>query len=170
MSSSDVLRGALHSAARTLVLLVRHRLHLRQDRNGRVVETDRGKLVVFRESTCDGVRPGTVTLFVWFHLRGVPKASFVRARVFERLCILNTPLFAGWEGYRVKLWMVEPLDLGYAGLYSWTTRAEAERYGEYITAVLRPLSVSGTVGFEVYDETLEAHLAARWACVPEAVP
>ena len=66
--------------------------------------------------------------------------------------------------------MVEPLDLGYAGLYSWTTRAEAERYAEYITAVLRPLSVAGTVGFAVFDEPLEAHLAARWACAPAVVP
>jgi hypothetical protein len=45
---------------------------------------------------------------------------------------------------------------------SRATRAEAERYGEYITAVLRPLSVAGTVGSAVSDETLEEHLAPSW--------
>ena len=37
--------------------------------------------------------------------------------------------------------------MDYAGLYSWTTRAEAERYGDYITALLRPLSTAGTAGY-----------------------
>ena len=86
----------------------------------------------------------------------------MRPRVFEHLSPVNTPLFAGWEGYRVKLWMVEPRTVNYAGLYSWTTRAEAERYGDYITALLRPLSVAGTVGYSVYDEPLEDHLEKRW--------
>jgi len=160
--TAGVLRSALHSAVRTAVLLLRHHLHLRRDRVGRVVETERGQLVVFRESICDGVRPGAVTLHVWFHLRGVPAGSYVRPRVFEHLSWVNTPLFAGWEGYRVKLWMVEPRTVNYAGLYSWTTRAEAERYGDYITALLRPLATAGTVGYSVFDEPLEDHLEKRW--------
>jgi hypothetical protein len=100
--------------------------------------------VVFRESSCvrNGyVRP--VTLAVWFQLRAVPRGATVRRWLFERACIINTLLFAGFDGYLVKLWMIDPSSSEYAGLYSWATAESARRYGRYITAVLRPWSVAG---------------------------
>jgi len=38
---------------------------------------------------------------------------------------------------------------GYAGLYEWAGRDEAERYARYITGILAPLSVHGSVGYEL---------------------
>lgn len=119
--------------------------------------------MVFRESSCDG-EPGTtpVTLAVWFHLLGVPRGSRLRRYLFERACLVNTILFAGFTGYRVKLWMVDPRTADYAGLYSWRSVEEAERYARYIVRILSPLSRSRTVGYEVirgtpFDEYLAGH-------------
>jgi hypothetical protein len=79
--------------------------------------------------------------------------------MFERLCLLNTVLFAGFDGYLVKLWMVNPQTSDYAGLYSWASADEAERYAEYITAILRPLSEKESVGYEVLaDSTFDDYL------------
>jgi len=84
---------------------------------------------------------------VWFRLRAIPPGARIRRWLFERLCILNTVLFAGFEGYLLKLWMVNPMTSDYAGLYSWESADTADRYGTYITAILRPLSQPGSVGY-----------------------
>jgi hypothetical protein len=137
------------SALGTMRLLARRRLHIDRSQVGRHVQTQRGTYEVFRATSCDSSEPGTVTLLVWFHLRTIPAGARWRRAAFERLSILNTPLFAGFPGYLVKLWMVDPASSDYAGLYSWTTGAEAEHYGGYITSLLAPLSTPGSVGFSV---------------------
>lgn len=100
-----------------------------------------------------------VMLAVWFRLRAIPPGARLRRWLFERLCILNTVLFAGIDGYLLKLWMVNPTTADYAGLYSWSSPDEAERCGRYITSILRALSCPTTVGFEVFpDSTLQSYL------------
>lgn len=114
---------------------------------------------VFRESICDGDSgEGRVSLAVWFHLRGIPAGSRVRRFLFERLCLVNTLLFAGFDGYRVKLWMVNPNTADYAGLYSWRSAEEAEVYARYIVGVLSPLSTSGSVGYQLFPDIALEHL------------
>jgi len=61
-------------------------------------------------------------------------------------------LFAGFEGYLVKLWMVNPTTSDYAGLYSGETADMANRYGMYIKAILRPLSRPGFVGYTILSD------------------
>jgi hypothetical protein len=121
---------------------------------------DGRRYVVFRESSCDQqTDTAPVMLAVWFRLCAIPPGARVRRWLFERLCILNTVLFAGIDGYLVKLWMVNPTTSDYAGVYSWSSADEAERYGHYITSILRPLACPTTVGHEVFpDSTLESYL------------
>ena len=157
-----VLLQACTCAWNSFRLLRQGRLHLGHKRIGATVRLPNGQeLVVFRESSCDGaVGPAPVTLAVWFHLRGVPEGSRVRRYLFERACLVNTILFAGFAGYRVKLWMVDPETADYAGLYSWRSADEAEEYARYIVRILSPLSRSGTVGFQVLRNTpFEVYLA-----------
>ena len=160
-SRRAVASQAAHCAVRCGRLLIGRRLHLRDSRVGSRVPLPDGRVyAVFRESTCDQPTSGTpVMLAVWFHLRGVPPGARVRRWLFERLCIVNTLLFAGFDGYLVKLWMVNPATSDYAGLYSWASPSEAETYGRYITAILHPLSQQDSVGFRVFPEwTLEEYL------------
>ena len=138
-------------AWRTFGLLARRQLHLHHDRIGTtVVIPDGRKFVVFRESARDSDSgSSSVTLAVWFHLRGIPGGSRVRRFLFERLCLANTILFAGFTGYQSKLWMVDPVTSDYAGLYSWHSAEEAEPYARYIVRILAPLSQEGSVGYEI---------------------
>ncbi len=92
----------------------------------------------------------------------------MRRYLFERTSLVNTVLFAGFAGYRVKLWMVDPRTADYAGLYSWRSAEEAERYAHYIVRILSPLSRPGTVGYEVLRGTpFEEYLAGAGAVVAE---
>jgi len=152
---------ALTCAARTIGLLAQHRLHLRRARLGHHVALPDGRTFdVFRESSRDGdAGEEPVTLAVWFHLRGVPASGRLRRFLFERLCIINTLLFAGFDGYLVKLWMVDPVSADYAGIYSWRSASEAETYAHYITGVLAPISTPGSVGYQVLpDVSLDEYL------------
>jgi hypothetical protein len=99
-----------------------------------------------------------VTLGVWFHLRSIPPGSRLRRWAFERLCILNTALFSGFAGYQLKLWMVDPRTADYAGLYTWRGADEATAYGEYVTALLAPVSAPGSVGFQLLPGEVDDYL------------
>jgi hypothetical protein len=148
-----VLRMARHCALRVVRLLARRQLHLHRGRVGDTVELPDGRpFVVYRETSssepCDGE---LVTFTIWFHLRGVPPGARIRGFLFERESILNTILFAGVEGYRTKLWTVNLTTNDYAGFYTWRGRAAAERYTRYMTAILRPLAVPGSLGCQIDD-------------------
>lgn len=105
----SVLGQAARCAVRTTRLLAGRHLHVPNTviREPRTLPDGRS-FVVFRETTCDvsTVEP-PVVLAVWFRLRFIPPGARIRRWLFERLCIVNTLLFAGFEGYLVKLWMVE---------------------------------------------------------------
>jgi hypothetical protein len=154
---------ALLCAKRTFELLFHKKLHLRRERIGAVATLPDGRaFTVFRESIRDDAGPSRTTLAVWFHLRGIPAGSRVRRFLFERLCLANTLLFAGFDGYRVKLWMVDPKTADYAGLYQWRSDEEAEDYGRYIVGILSPLSTRGSVGYQVlpraaFEDSLTSH-------------
>jgi hypothetical protein len=169
-AGAPVLWPGLRCAARVLQLLAGGRLRIRHGNRGHRAEMPDGRsFTVFRETTCDGGDlDGTVTLAVWFHLRGVPAGARWRRFLFERESILNTVLYAGFEGYRVKFWMVDPVTCDYAGLYAWHGHDQAEAYARYITSVLRPLSVPGSVGFEIVEVRLDHYLASTSAGVRSA--
>ena len=149
-----------------MALLAHRRLHLRHGNVGLSAALPDGhRYVVFRETCCDlGDLAESVTLAVWFHLRLVPAGARLRRFAFERESILNTVLYAGFEGYRVKLWMVDPVTSDYAGLYAWSDAA-ADRYARYITRVLEPLSVPRSVGYEILPEPLDHYLGSTASAV-----
>ena len=93
----SLIRQAVVCAARAVVLLAARRLHLRRSRVGSTVTLPDGRsYVVFRESSCDQrTDQAPIMLAVWFRLRAIPPGARVRRWLFERLCILNTVLFAG---------------------------------------------------------------------------
>jgi hypothetical protein len=160
-SGHAVVRQMAACAVRVVVLLLDRRLHRHPEAVGSVAHLPDGRrFVLFRKTSCeqdDDSHP--VVLAVWFHLRWVPARARVRRYLFERESILNTILYAGFDGYLVKLWMVDPETSDYAGLYQWNGYPAAERYARYITAVLRPLSTPGSVGYELVDGVrLDDHL------------
>ena len=155
-----VLIPGFRCAVRVIGLLTKHQLRIRLgNRGARARLPDGRELTVFRETTCDGGSlDGTVTLAVWFRLRAIPAGARLRRHLFERESILNSIIYAGFEGYRVKLWMVDPATSDYAGLYAWQGREAAASYARYIATVLRPLSDPGSVGYAIVDASLDEYL------------
>jgi hypothetical protein len=146
--SGHVGRQMMSCGLRTLALLRQRKLHLHRDRIGTAIVLPGGRpYLVFRESTCDApTQEPEVTLLVWFQLKGTGPSHPWRSWLFERESILNTVLYAGCAGFERKLWLVDRTTAAYAGLYTWRGEEAARRYARYITAVLRPLSVPGSVG------------------------
>ena len=150
-SDDHVLRQLIGCAWTVVGLLARRRLHRDPGTVGDTAALPDGRsFTIFRDTTCDETATGEpVTLAVWFRLKGVPAGARIRRWLFERESILNTLLYAGFAGYRRKRWMVDPVTSEYAGLYDWIGADAAEHYARYITSVLRPLSVPGSVGYQI---------------------
>jgi hypothetical protein len=156
VADESVAREMVRCAGVVVRLIATGRLHLDHAGRGRHMRLPDGRhFVVFRDTTRDPTSNGPrVVLAVWFHLRGVPAGARVRRYLFERESILNTVLYAGFDGYERKLWMVDPETCDYAGLYRWAGEDAARRYARYITAVLRPLSIPGSVGFTIVPDAV----------------
>jgi hypothetical protein len=153
------------SFPRAVGLLLRRRIRLRTARLGRPLTMSDGQVYVpFRDTVATGPRRADVAPAVLqprFRLRGVGRPGSARHRLFWRVCILTTPFFVGLDGFRSKLWMYEPATGAYAGLYDWDDPASAAAYAKGLCRVLRPLSVPGSVSYELIEDLdVDAYLRA----------
>jgi hypothetical protein len=121
----------------------------------------RGQFAVVRETIRTGQPDAQpVVLVVGFRLRWI--ASFAPAHwVFQRCCILTTPFWSGFPGFRVKLWMVDPETKSYLGIYDWDGREPAQTYVDALVAVLKPLSVRGSVWYALSDREFAQYLSGH---------
>lgn len=161
MTSPGIPRLAIGSARRFAWLCLGGSLRLRRARLGTAYDLgSRGTYVVFRETVSTGGTAGEppVVLVVGFRLRVIGTSSPAH-RLFQRCCILTTPFWSGFAGFRVKLWMVDPDTEDYLGIYEWRGREQAQFYVDALVRVLRPLSVSGSVWYEILEEPFEGYLS-----------
>jgi hypothetical protein len=100
---------------------------------------------VFRETVADGVSTADPTvLVVRFSLRMVGTSPWWHA-AFRRECVLHTPLFAGFPGFRSKLWLTDLQTGVYRGMYEWDGAGLAADYAETLARLLRIVSVRRSV-------------------------
>jgi hypothetical protein len=140
-------RAYAASAATTAGLLLRHRLRLPSEHVGLHLRFADGESTsrVYRETVKVGGEPTEPTLLVVsFRLRLLGRNRFLHA-LFRAESILNTPLFAGFAGFRSKLWITDLRTGLYRGVYQWDDPVTARGYAAAITALLRLLSEPGTV-------------------------
>lgn len=122
---------------------------------------DHGSYSVFRETenkTMSAGRP--VTLVVGFRLK-LLRSSSVLHWIFQRVCILTTPFRSGTKGFGIKLWMVYPDSKNYLGIYDWRGMQNAQNYVDSLTRILRPLSVKGSVWYQLHESNLDTYLSER---------
>ncbi|HSP75852.1 MAG TPA: hypothetical protein VLO31_06530 [Cryobacterium sp.] len=136
------------SAARTLSLIARRRLHLPRHNVGRRLPfTDGTEAVVYRETVVDRgpTRRPTVLLvrFTLLRVRGRGHA------LFRAESILHTPLFAGFPGYVSKLWLGNDQHGAYRGIYEWDGPDRAENYARTLWRVLALVCVPGSIRYQV---------------------
>jgi hypothetical protein len=156
---------------------LRRELRLATERLGRCYRLcDGHSYRVFRET----VRPlpdrRRAVIEVGFRLKLIRSAAAPHW-LFERLCILTTPFWSGFDGFATKLWMLEPHTRSYAGIYEWADDDAARAYLDVLLPVLRVVSVSGSVFCKLHPDTeLEDFLPGRRAglqrdphpCIPGA--
>jgi hypothetical protein len=144
------VRAFSSSVLATVVLLARGALRLPKDRVGHAVSFEDGsRSQVFRET----VRTGAVTrdpafLAVAFRLRLVGRSRLLHA-LFRAESVANTLLFAGFPGFRSKLWLTDQDSGWYRGLYEWDGAERAHRYATTLSLLLRPACEPGSVTFHV---------------------
>lgn len=104
---------------------------------------------VFRETAVRDVESEAPSLLVvQFKLWHLGRVGILHA-AFRRGCIVNTPLFAGFPGFRSKLWAADLTTWVYRGVYEWDGADQAVSYAETLLWLLRPFSNRGTLRYHV---------------------
>jgi hypothetical protein len=152
----------LSSLGRFAALVANHRLQLRKERLGSTYHLcDRHSYRVFRETVSALTAETPTVVEVGFRLRFIDSAEMAH-RLFQRLCILTTPFWSGFDGFGTKLWMVDPQTFSYAGIYEWRDADTARTYLAVLLSVLRVVSVPGSVFAELHPATkLRTFLGGR---------
>ncbi len=89
---------------------------------------------------------------VGFRLKAIGSAH-IPHWLFQRLCILTTPFWSGFDGFGTKLWMVDPDTKSYAGIYQWGTADGARAYLSVLLPVLRAVSIHDSVFSQLHPHT-----------------
>lgn len=150
MTLTASARAFAASALVSCGLLVRGRLRQPARHVGRQLRfADGSSSRVYRETVYRG--PPTrqpALLVVQFQLRLIGRSRVLHA-LFRAESIANTPLFAGFPGFRTKLWASDRHTGVYRGVYEWDGVQPAVSYATTLTALLRLGSVPGSVKFHV---------------------
>lgn len=160
---NHIPRLAISSARRWLHLVRTHVIKRTNERVGTDYRIDRGSTYrVFREThSHDGTENPCVVLVVGFRLRVIGSNRALHW-LFQRVCLMTTPFWSGFRGFRVKLWMVDPETKNYLGIYEWAGDANAKHYVETLARVLRPISTHHSVWYEIYpDQEFASFLRSR---------
>lgn len=154
----------------TLISVVRFvtrmawRLELRRQRIGALYDVPpAGQYAIFREtvSNIHTVHEKPVVLVFGFRLKLIGSNPFFHW-LFQRVCILTTPFWSGFTGFRIKLWMADPQTKNYLGIYEWLGEKNAAVYINFLTPILKFFSTRESVWHELYPGAqFEAFLAER---------
>ncbi len=157
-----VFLQAVQSLINYFRLVFSGNLHLETSRLGQLYKAkDLKAYSVFLETRSDkDYGEKEVTLVVGFRLFLIGSNPFFHW-LFMHLCILDTPVWVGFSGFRFKLWMVQPKTKDYLGIYRYQGKENAKKYAEYISAVLRPVSTKNSVWYKIYEEKFEDYLKAN---------
>ena len=97
--------------------------------------------------------PGTsdpTLLVIQFRLAALGSNRLLHG-AFRRECVIHTPLFAGFPGFRSKLWL-DDIETGvYRGVYQWQGGELARHYAARMVGLLAPFSTAGTARYRVVE-------------------
>ena len=106
---------------------------------------------IFRETALrEASTDDPAVLVVQFRLAFLGSSPFLHA-AFRRECVLHTPLFAGFQGFRSKLWCDDVGTGVYSGVYEWQSASLATEYADRMVALLAPFSNPGTARYHVIE-------------------
>ncbi len=152
------LRQSWDSTIYFLMLIVSWSLHTNKQHLGNRYTVSDGKTyAVFRETVSDKeYGENECTLVIGFRLKLI-RGSRLMHWLFQCLCVLDTPIWVGFQGFKTKFWMVEPNTKDYLGIYRYQGKGNAKKYAEYICAVLRPVSTDHSVWYKIEEVNFEKY-------------
>ncbi len=161
----SVLSALIRSFLRTVALTATGSLAMPRTRVGEAIRFGDGSTsVVFRETaTPDLPSTDPAVLVVEFQLSLIRQWRWAHA-IFRLTSVVNTPLFAGFPGFRSKLWLSDDTRAVYRGFYQWDGPGAAVSYAETLLRVLSLVCVRGSPRFHVVpgarrDEALAGSIA-----------
>ena len=104
--------------------------------------------LVFRETVRRAPTLEPALLVIQFRLAVLGSNRWAHA-AFRRECVLHTPLFAGFPGFRSKLWADDVATGIYRGVYEWDGAEAARAYATRMVGLLAPFSNADTARFYV---------------------
>ena len=106
---------------------------------------------IFRETALRDARTDDpAVIVIQFRLAFLGSNPYLHG-AFRRECVLHTPLFAGFPGFRSKLWADDVGTGVYAGVYEWQGAGPARHYAERMVGLLAPFSTAGTARYRVIE-------------------
>ena len=99
--------------------------------------------LVFRETLRRAPTLEPALLVIQFRLAALGSNRWAHA-AFRRECVLHTPLFAGFPGFRSKLWADDVTTGIYRGVYEWDGAEAARAYATRMVGLLAPFSSADT--------------------------
>ena len=121
--------------------------------------------LVFRETVRSARTLDPALLVIQFRLAVLGSNRWAHA-AFRRECVLHTPLFAGFPGFRSKLWADDVATGIYRGVYEWDGAEAARAYATRMVGLLAPFSNADTARFHVLGGLRRETLLRN----PQAVP
>jgi hypothetical protein len=133
------------SAREWMRMSAHHRLSRPVDHVGATLSfRDETTSRVFRETLVVGAATADpVLLVIRFRLAFLDDLGLLHAG-FRRECLIHTPLFAGFRGFRSKLWLEDEDTRIYRGVYQWDGEKDAATYAARMVGLLAPFSNRGT--------------------------
>ena len=133
------------SAREWMRMATHHRLARPADNVGSMLGfRDGTRSRVFRETVVVGAPTADpVLLVIRFRLAFLDDLGPLHAG-FRRECVIHSPLFAGFRGFRSKLWLEDENTRIYRGVYQWDGEKDAAGYAARMVGLLAPFSNRGT--------------------------
>ncbi|HET7320350.1 MAG TPA: hypothetical protein VFI84_02045 [Candidatus Saccharimonadales bacterium] len=153
------VKASLVSFLRYVGLVLQGSLRLNHDRVGQLYSIEKASYAIFRETEQPKAKGQTVILVIGFRLKFI-RSNPLLHWLFQRVCILTTPFWSGMQGFKVKLWMVNPATKDYLGIYDWRGKRQAQAYLDYLLPILNFCSVKGSVwATQLHGQEFETYLA-----------
>lgn len=108
-------------------------------------------------------------LVVRFRLRLLGRRHLPN-RLSQAESIANTPLFAGFPGFRSELWLCDETTRVYRGIYEWDGADRALSYAETLSTLLRLVSVPRRAQYRVVAGVRRDHSCGTLARSRRHVP
>ena len=154
----EIISQAGKSVINFFKLIASHYLHIRRNRLRSTYKVHDHIYSVFRETTSDKeYNEKEVTLVIGFRLKCIGNNSFFHY-LFQRLSIINTPIWVGFRGFKTKFWMVDIYTNNYLGIYKYQGKHNAQKYAKYITSVLKLFSTKDSLWSEIITTNFENYI------------